>query len=62
MLDRQRYYRLVLPIEPDKPALSPHPLTWTTISHVIWDGLPPDVAVGRPAAGDAGLAALGRAS
>ena len=41
-LDRQRYYRLVLPGEPDKLALSPHPLTWTTISHVIWDGLPPD--------------------
>jgi hypothetical protein len=41
-LDRQRYYRLVLPTEPDKIALSPHSLTWTTISHVIWDGLPPD--------------------
>ena len=41
-LDRQRYYRLVLPNEPDKLALSSHPLTWTTISHVIWDGLPPD--------------------
>ena len=39
---RQRYYRLVLPMEPDKLALSSHPLTWTTISHVIWDGLPPD--------------------
>ena len=42
-LDRQRYYRLVLPMEPDKPQLSSHPLAWTTISHVIWDGLPPDV-------------------
>ncbi len=42
VLDRQRYYRLVLPNEPDKLALSAHPLTWTTISHVIWDGLPPD--------------------
>lgn len=41
-LDRQRYYRLVLPSEPDKLALSSHPLTWSTISHVIWDGLPPD--------------------
>jgi hypothetical protein len=41
-LDKQRYYRLVLPTEPDKLALSSHPLTWTTISHVIWDGLPPD--------------------
>jgi hypothetical protein len=42
-LDRQRYYRLVLPMEPDKPPLSSHPLTWTTISHIVWDGLPPDV-------------------
>jgi hypothetical protein len=48
MLDRQRYYRLVLPAEPDKLALSPHPLTWTTTSHVIWDGLPPDtLSVGQ---------------
>jgi hypothetical protein len=41
-LEKQRYYRLVLPMDADKPALSPHPLTWTTMSHVIWDGLPPD--------------------
>src|SRR5262249_37084449 len=27
-LDKQRYYRMVLPAEPDKLALSPHPLTW----------------------------------
>ena len=40
LLDRQRYYRLVLPLDPEKPLLSPHPLTWSTISHVIWDGLP----------------------
>lgn len=47
-LDRQRYYRVVLPTDPDKVALSPHPLTWTTISHVIWDGLPPDtLSVGQ---------------
>ena len=42
-LDRLRYYRLVLPMEPDKLPLSAHPLTWSTISHVVWDGLPPDV-------------------
>ncbi len=42
-LDRLRYYRLVMPMEPDKPPLSSHPLTWTTISHIVWDGLPPDV-------------------
>ena len=50
-----------MPIEPDKPSLSSHPLTWTTISHVIWDGYSPDVTVGLAAAGDARLAALGRA-
>lgn len=41
-LEIQRYYRLVLPDDPEKPMLSPHPLTWDTISHVVWDGLPPD--------------------
>lgn len=41
-MDRMRYYRLVLPLEPDRPPLSSHPLTWTTISHVVWDGMPPD--------------------
>jgi hypothetical protein len=41
-LDLQRFYRLVLPEEPDKAFLSPHPLTWAPISHVVWDGLPPD--------------------
>ncbi len=41
-LDFQRYYRLVLPEDVDKPFLSPHPLTWGPISHIIWDGLPPD--------------------
>jgi hypothetical protein len=41
-LDLQRYYRMVLPEEPDKAFLSPHPLTWAPISHIIWDGLPPD--------------------
>jgi hypothetical protein len=42
-LDKQRYYRLVLPMDSEKPQLSAHPLAWTTISHVVWDGLPPDV-------------------
>jgi hypothetical protein len=41
-MEAQRYYRLVLPDDPEKPFLSPHPLTWGTISHIIWDGLPPD--------------------
>jgi len=41
--ERRRYYRIVLPLDPDKPLVSSHPLTWTTISHVIWDGMSPDV-------------------
>jgi hypothetical protein len=41
-IEKQRYYRLVLPIEADKPAISSHPLTWSTISHTIWDGYSPD--------------------
>ncbi len=39
--ERQRYYRLVLPLELDKPLLPGHPLAWTPISHVIWDGFDP---------------------
>ena len=30
-------------MDAEKPPLSSHPLTWTTISHVVWDGLPPDI-------------------
>ena len=41
--ERRRYYRLVLPLDPDKPLVSSHPLTWSTISHVIWDGMSPDI-------------------
>ncbi|HEV3164349.1 MAG TPA: hypothetical protein VGZ22_09990, partial [Isosphaeraceae bacterium] len=42
-MERNRYYRLVLPQDADKPLVSTNPLTWTTISHVIWDGLDPDI-------------------
>ena len=42
-LEKLRYYRLVLPIEPDNVSLSSHPLTWTTMSHVVWDNYPPDL-------------------
>ena len=42
LVDQYRYYRMVLPLDPDKPFLSPHPLTWTPISHVIWDAMPPE--------------------
>ena len=41
-LEKPRYFRLVLPIESEKPPVSSHPMTWTTISHVVWDGLPAD--------------------
>jgi hypothetical protein len=41
-IEKLRYYRLVLPAEADKVLLSPHSLTWSTLSHVIWDGLAPD--------------------
>ncbi|WP_165226780.1 hypothetical protein [Aquisphaera insulae] len=41
-LDLNRYYRLVMPEHADRPFLSPHPLTWGSISHVIWDGLAAD--------------------
>ncbi len=40
--DNQRYYRTIPTTEPDRCYLPTHPLTWTTISHVIWDGMPPD--------------------
>lgn len=43
VLDRQRYYRLVLPLDPEHLPLSSHPLTWSTLSHVIWDGMPPEM-------------------
>jgi hypothetical protein len=41
-IEKLRYYRMVLPMEPDKPAISSHPLTWSTISHLVWDDFPPD--------------------
>lgn len=40
--DAQRYYRLVPTNEPERSYLPTHPLTWTTISHVIWDGMAPE--------------------
>src|SRR5690606_10207537 len=43
-LDPDPVYRLALPTQPEhQPQLSTHPLTWTTISYVIWDGLSPDL-------------------
>lgn len=41
-LDRQLYYRLVLPSRPEAPALPDHPLCWTTISHLIWHDFSPE--------------------
>ncbi len=42
-IDRFRYYRPVVPTETESLFLSPHPLTWSTTSHVIWDALAPDL-------------------
>jgi hypothetical protein len=42
LYDKQRYYRMVLPTDPDHPPMPGHPLTWSTISHVIWDGMSPE--------------------
>ncbi len=39
-LDKTRYYRFVVPLEPTKPYLSINALTWTSISHAVWDDLP----------------------
>jgi hypothetical protein len=49
LLEKQRYYRMVLPLDVDKtPLLSSHPLTWSAISHVVWDGLSPElIGVGQ---------------
>jgi hypothetical protein len=42
-MDKQRYYRLVQSQDPEKaPLLPTHPLTWSTISHVIWDDILPE--------------------
>ena len=40
--EQRRYYRLVMPLIPDRPFLSTHPLTWTTTSHVVWDNIAPE--------------------
>jgi hypothetical protein len=47
-VEKQRYYHLVLPQDPARPNLSPHPLTWTTISHVVWDGFEPEALTSGP--------------
>ncbi|WP_422931061.1 hypothetical protein [Singulisphaera sp. PoT] len=41
-LERLRYYRLVLPLDLEHLPVSSHPLTWSTMSHVIWDGMAPE--------------------
>lgn len=41
--DRLRYYRLLTPQDPERPLPLPaHPLAWTAISHLIWDGQDPN--------------------
>ena len=42
-IDRERYYRFVPQNDPEKPVpLSTNPLTWSTISHVLWHGIDPE--------------------
>lgn len=42
-LERGRYYRFVLPENPEKPLIAPSMLFWTAISHVIWDSFDPNL-------------------
>lgn len=42
-LERGRYFRFILPDNPEKPLLAPSFLFWTGISHVIWDGFDPNL-------------------
>ncbi|WZO97031.1 hypothetical protein EP7_004044 [Isosphaeraceae bacterium EP7] len=41
-VEAARYYRLVLPLEAGKPLVSPHPGSWSTISHILWDNMAPE--------------------
>lgn len=41
-IEQGRYYRFVLPENPEKPLLAPSFLFWTNISHLIWDGFDPN--------------------
>jgi len=42
-IDKERYYRFVTQNDPDKPVpMSTNPLTWSTISHVLWHGIDPE--------------------
>ena len=41
-IEKQRYYRLALS-QAERPPLSANPLAWTTISHVFWDGMAPEM-------------------
>ena len=42
-LERGRYFRFVIPENPEKPMLAPSFLFWTSISHIIWDGFDPNL-------------------
>jgi len=41
-IEKQRYYRLSL-FQAERPGLSTNPLTWTSVSHLVWDGFSPDM-------------------
>jgi hypothetical protein len=41
--DRTRHYEIISPRIEGRVPLSPHPLTWTSIAYVLWDGVNPKV-------------------
>ena len=52
-MDRERYYRMVIPQETTATFLPSHPMTWASISHILWDNMEPDALT--PAQQDAML-------
>ena len=61
-IDRQRYYRIVLPQVPEKPVVSTQPLVWTTMSHLVWDDYSPETLNSGQQRAAARLAPLRRAT
>ncbi len=42
-MDRATHYRVVMPIVENRVLVPSHPLAWTTIAYVLWDGLNPNL-------------------
>lgn len=41
-MDRATHYRVVMPLVENRVLVPSHPLAWTTIAYVLWDGLNPN--------------------